>query len=89
MRAFGGGRKRNRGDRSGIGPPLWFMGLVRKAIFLTRRTATRWAFLVATLAHREITLRPGGLSVKAVGDEGEAIRLTESAGHCQEALEPR
>ena len=38
-------------------------------------------------AHREITLRQGGHSAKAVGDEGKAVRIPKSTGCRDIALE--
>ena len=39
--------------------------------------------------HREIALRQGFLSAKAVGDEGKAVRIPKSTGCRDIALEPR
>ena len=67
------------------------MGLVRKAISSRAGAATRWAFLVARAdvgyAHREITLRQGGLGAIAVGDEGKAVRTLKFTGCRDIALE--
>ena len=71
----------------GPGSPM-VSGLVRKAIS-SRAGLLRDSAQLRRRAHREITLRPGGHSAKAVGDEGEAMRPLESAGRCQIALEVR